>query len=248
MSELAKRIGRVQRREVTGGMGFAAPRREAPRAMLLAARVTNPAAARAALDAGADVVIFEGVTPDNAGALLAGLPKASAGASVPSFDEALAATLQEAGFDFVISPIETTASAAVDTEKMGQVVAVNGDVSDAALRSLGPLGFDALYLGGEPSAPTLAAQLELVRLSSFSSLPLAVNVEAGATVAQLRVLRDSGTAVAIAPAGASADDLKRLGEALVAVPPPRRPSRGGEIALVPTARPHDEDDEIEEPL
>jgi 2-methylisocitrate lyase-like PEP mutase family enzyme len=247
MSELAKRIGRVLRRESAGGMGFAAVRREPIRAMLLAARARDAASAKAAIEAGADVVLIDGIDPADAGAILAALPKGAAGVRVDRLDEATAAVLQAAGTDFVISPLATTASAAVDTERMGQVVAVTPDISDSALRSLAALGFDALFVEGEASAPTLAAQLELVRLASFSTLPLAINVEKTASVGQLRVLRDSGAAVAVAPADASAAELRRLIEALVAVPPPRRPARGGEIALVPMTAARHDDDEIDEP-
>ena len=248
MSELSKRIGRIQRREVTGGMGFAPARREEPRAMLLAARASDADSAKSAIEAGADVVLLEAVKPDGVAAIIGALPRSCVGVLVDQLREADAETLHGSSSDFVVSPLAATESAAVNTEKMGQVVAVTGEITDAALRSLGPLGFDALFVQGEAAAPTLADQLELVRLASFSGLPLALNVEPGASVAHLRVLRDSGGAIAIAPAGASTEDLKQLAETLVAVPAPRRGGRGGDMALVPAASaPAHDDDETEEP-
>jgi 2-methylisocitrate lyase-like PEP mutase family enzyme len=249
MSELSKRIGRVQRRETAGGLGFGALKREKPRATLLAVRATDAASAGAAISAGADVVLLEGGNASAAKAVLKEQAKACLGVLLKDLDEKTAGTLHDAGVDFVVSPLAATASAAVDTERMGQAVSVDFDVSDAVLRSLGPLGLDALYVDGEASAPTLAGQVELVRLASFSGLPLIANVEATASAAELRVLRDSGVAVVVAPAGTSASKLKDLIEALEAVPPPRRGMRGGEIAIVPSAaqRGHEEDDEVEEP-
>jgi len=247
MSELAKRIGRVQRREVTGGLGFGAGRREQPRAMLLAARAGDKAAAKAAVDAGADVVLLDGVAAGSVAAVLKDVGKACAGVAAKELDEKSAAAFREAGTDFVVSPLATTASAAVDTEKMGQVIALTGDVTDAVLRSLGPLGFDAIFVEGEATAPTLADQVELVRLSSFSGLPLAVNVRKDASVAELRVLRDSGAVLAVAPAGASQADLEQLAKTLTEVPAARRGAQGSAIALVPSVTAHADDDEIEEP-
>ena len=246
MSELAKRIGRAQRREVSGGMGFAAARREQPKAMVLAAMVTTTAEAQGALEAGADCVLVEAADAATAAVVIETLAKNAAGAALTTLDEAGASALHEAGCDFVVSTLEGTSSAAVDTERMGQLVAVSSEISDTTLRALNPLGFDALFVEGKPSAPTLAAQLDLVRLASLSSLPLAVNVATNATMAELRALRDSGAAVAVAPVGASAGEITALAEALRAVPAPRRQSRGADIALVPSAAAHAEEEDEHE--
>ena len=244
MSELAKRIGRAQRREVSGGMGFAAAKREQPKAMVLAAMVADEKGSKAALDAGADCVLVEADDAAAAAAVIGKLPKNAAGAALTTLDEAGASALHDAGCDFVVSTLEGTSSAAVDTDRMGQLVAVSSEISDTTLRTLNPLGFDALFVEGKPNAPTLAAQLELVRLASLSGLPLAVNVAANASMVELRALRDSGAVVAVAPSGATASEIASLAEALRAVPAPRRQSRGGDIALVPaTAAPAEHEDE-----
>ncbi len=242
MSELAKRIGRIQRREVSGGMGFGATRREQPRAMLLAVTVATSAEAKTAVASGADIAILTG---PGAAAAIKGLDKVCAGAQLDTLDEAAAAALRQAGCDFVISPLETTASAAVDTDAMGQVVAIADSISDATLRALGPLGLDALFVPTDHGTTTLAAQLELVRFASLSGLPLAVPIAPGAAVPQLRVLRDSGVAMVIAAAGANAEQIKALVDSLKAVPAPKKGSKGGDMAIVPSIaqRGGDEDDD-----
>ena len=234
MSDLGKRIGRVMRREISGGMGFGAARREQPRAMLLAVLVGDGKAAKAAIEAGADVAIIDGLDAGKAAAALKPLAKLCTGARLANLDEAGAKLLKDAGCDFVISALDTTDSAAMDTENMGQVIVTAPDISDTTLRALPPLGLDALYVDREPGSMTVARQLELVRLASFSSTPLMVQVTATASVSEMRVLRDSGAVAVVAPAGTTAEQLKALVEALKAVPAPKKGSKGGDMAIVPS--------------
>ena len=50
-------------------------------------------------------------------------------------------------------------------------------------------------------------------------------------------MRDSGALAVVAPAGASADALKTLGETLKAVPAPKKGKReGNDIAIVPASK------------
>lgn len=82
----------------------------------------------------------------------------------------------------------------------------------------------------------LANQLGLVRLATFASTPLLATVPAKASVAELRVLRDSGAGGVIAPENASAAELKTLVKALIAVPAPKKARRdGAEMAIVPSS-------------
>lgn len=234
MSELGKKIGKVLRRETSGGIGFGAVKREQPRAMLLAARAKDATAGKAAVEAGADLVLLEGLEVKAAAAALKSLEKVTTGVQLPALDEAGAAALKEAGCDFVISPLASTASAAVDTEAMGQVVALDGEISDTTLRALAPLGLDALFVAIRSTGTTLADQLELVRIASLSGAPLAVSIDPGAGVGELRVLRDAGAAIAVIPAGTPAVGIAGLVETLKAVPAPKKGARGGDIALVPS--------------
>jgi hypothetical protein len=235
MSELQKRIAKTQRREAAGGFGFGAAKREQPRAMLVAVLVKDADAAKAAAAAGADVVILAGHDAAGAAKAIKPLDKLCAGARLDSLDEAGAKALVDAGCDFVVSPLEKTASAAVDTEAMGQVVVASDDHTDTMLRALPPLGLDALYVDGATDATTLDKQLELVRLSSFSSNPLMVTVKPEATVGELRVLRDSGASVVVLAMGTTAAQVGQLVQTLKAVPAPKKAkSEGGPMAIVPS--------------
>ncbi len=247
MSELQKKISKAQKREAQGGLGFGNVRRELPRAMVLAARVATAQEAEAATAAGADCVIFSGLAAAAAAAAIKPLAKVCAGAQVAALDEGGAQALVAAGCDFVISPLDTTDAMAVDPEKLGHVLEAPADASDTLLRALAPFGLDALYVDGPHTSMTMAARLELVRLSSFSSSALMAPVGAGVAMNALRVLRDSGVGVVVAPAGATAAELTALSEALKAIPAPKRERHGGDIAMVPATRAAsgagDEDDE-----
>ena len=236
MSELQKKIARILRREGPA-IGFGARTREIPKAMLLAATATNESGARAAIEAGADAIVLRGESPSALTSAIHALSKdkITVGAWLTSLDEAGAEALAKAGCDFVISTLDGTTSAAVNPERMGQLLVVGVDgFDDTTLRSLGPLGLDGLFIDRQGGAMTLKDQLALVRLASFSSTQLVVTVEGGASVSDLRVLRDSGTAAVVAREGATAGQIKALIEALKAVPAPKKGKEGREIALVPS--------------
>jgi hypothetical protein len=249
MSQLQKRIQRLQRREGPA-IGFGRVTREQPRAMALIATATDAASVKAALDAEADAVVIEAGNAAEAARAMDGVAsdKLAIGALLPSLSEADAETLRKAKCDFVVSPLDTTDSAAVDTEKNGQVVMVSLEMEDNTLRVLGPLGFDGLFVKRSGGAMTLGQQLGLVRLASFASTGLIVTVEASAKAGELRVLRDSGALAVVAPAGTAANALKTLSDALKAVPAPKRGRReGADMAIVPSSAAaggeHDHDDD-----
>jgi len=248
MSQLQKRIQRLQRRE-GAAIGFARVTRENPRAVALIAAVRSGAEGTAAIEAGADAVIFEAGDASAAAAAMQGVAndKTAAGALLANLSAADADALNAAGCDFVISTLEGTDSAAVDTERMGQVVVASESMEDNTLRALGPLGLDGLYVARTSGAMTLAQQLGLVRMASFASTGLIVTVEPNASVGELRVLRDSGVVAVVAPAGTSADALKTLSDTLKAVPAPKKGKReGNDIAIVPaSSAAADEDDDHE---
>lgn len=250
MSQLQKRIQRLQRREGPA-IGFGRASREQPRAMALIATASDAAGARAALEADADAVIIEAGSAGDAARAMDGVAteKVAVGALLPSLSEAEVESLRKAKCDFVVSPLDTTDSAAVDGEKNGQVVMASLDMEDNTLRALGPLGFDGLFVKRTGGAMTLGQQLGLVRLATFASTGLIVTVDEKAGAGELRVLRDSGTLAVVAPAGTSADGLRALSDALKAVPAPKRNRReGADMAIVPAAaavgevHEHDDDD------
>jgi 2-keto-3-deoxy-6-phosphogluconate aldolase len=170
MSQLQKRIHKIQRREGPG-IGFGRVAREQPRAMALIATARNAAEAQAAIDAGADAVLLDAGGASAAAAAMKDIAseKLAVGAGLASLSEADAGALNDAHCDFVVSPLETTDSAAVDTEKMGQLVVATLDMDDNTLRALGPLGLDGLFVQRDPGPMTLAQQLGLVRLANCAS-------------------------------------------------------------------------------
>lgn len=249
MSEFQKRVARILRREGPA-IGFGARVRETPKAMLLAAVVQDEASARSAIEAGADAVIFRGASHAATIGAIKSLKadRLLAGAWLDSLDEATATSLAGAGCEFVVSTLDNTESTAVDSERMGQLLVADPGFDDTTLRSLGPLGLEGLVVEVPSGAMKLKDQLSLVRLATFSATQLVVVVDPAVTVADLRVLRDSGTAAVVARAGSTPAQVKALVEALMAVPPPKKGKEGREIALVPSVanvQHADEDDEDE---
>jgi len=239
MSQLQKTIAKLQRRDGPA-IGFGPVSREQPKAMALIARVRSSAEASAALEAGADAILFHFGDAATAARALEGFaaPKLAAGVLLDALSEADAETLRGAGCDFVVSPLETTDSGAVDNEKMGHVVIASESLEDNILRSLGPLGLDGLYVERPQGAMKLAGQLGLVRIASFAGTGIIATVDAGASVSDLRVLRDSGVVAVVAPASSSPADLAEIITRLKAVPPPRKSRRegAGDMALVPSLK------------
>ncbi|HEX6031356.1 MAG TPA: hypothetical protein VFY90_07980 [Tepidiformaceae bacterium] len=249
MSRLQKAISRIQRRESPRSIGFGVQAREQPRAMLLGVFADTGAAAKSALEVGADLVILKG--PSGKSAIdqvkaVAGNDHV-VGAWLDQVDDAAGTALAEAGCDFVVSTIEGTAATAIDVERMGQVLVASTQMEDTTLRALAPLGLDALVVEHGTGPMSLAAQIQMVRLASFASTPLIVTATPGTPVAELRVLRDSGTIAVVLPSGSKADDIKAMSERLRSIPP-RKPRReGGEMALVPSVTPAAHTEEVEEP-
>jgi len=245
LSQLQKKIASIGRRE--GAVGFGRANYDKPRAILLGLMAADAASLKAGFAAGADVVIVRAADAAAAAKMIAeaAVGKVPVGALVPSLDDAGADALHKAGCDFVISPLESTSSTAVDTERMGHVVALPESIEDTTLRALGPVGLDGLFIAKLDGALTLSSQLNLVRLASFASTSLLGSVRVDAPVAELRVLRDSGVAVVVAPEGTSAGALGTLAEALKAIPPRKR-GREGEMAIVPTSAAAASEEEDEE--
>jgi len=249
VSKLQKAIQRIQSGEGRR-LGFGITAAEKPRAMLLGATVRKASDVKAAVDAGVDFGLVQAARASEAAAIVKECPagKIPVGAWVTELDVAGAEQLAEADCDFVACTLEGTAAAAVDTERMGQVLAITGEIDDTRLRALGPLGLDGLFVKRPAGSMTLIQQTDLVRLASLAGTPLLVSSDAAATVADLRVLRDSGAAAVVALEGTSATELKALGDLLRNVPPKAKAQAGREMPLVPSvAAPHEhEDDEFPE--
>jgi hypothetical protein len=250
MSRLQKAIQRNQGGEGRQ-LGFSPVAQEKPRAMLLGATVRKAEDVKTALDAGVDFLLVQaGKATEAAGIVKAASGgKAPIGAWVSELDVEGAEKLAEAGCDFVACTLEGTAAAAVDSDRMGHVLAVTGDIDDTRLRTLGPLSLEGLFVKRPAGSMTLVQQTDLIRLASLAGAPLLVSSDAGATIADLRVLRDCGAAAVVAVEGTSAAKLKALGELLRTVPPKAKAQTGRDMPLVPSmgaSHEHEEDDEFPE--
>ena len=243
MTRLQQAISRIQRREGPR-LGFGAPTREQPRAMLAAALASSSGAVPALAAAGADVIILEAADAASYASAVSDIDSGDAvlGVVLARLDGDAAARLGDAGCDFAVSPLEETASVAIDPEGIGVVIRASANLSDATLRAVGPLGLDGIYLEVPAASLGLPEQLELVRLASLTSTPLVAAVGGVPGVADLRVLRDSGVAAVVLPAAASVEQLEELVTNLKAVPAPNRArrERSGEAALVPSVAPQAE--------
>ena len=249
MSKLQKMISRLGRHEGPG-IGFGLAAREQPRAMLLAVLATDAETAKAQLAAGADIAIACAADGAAVRGTIEGLAskETTVGAWVSAIDEAGAETLKAAGCDFVISTLDGTRAEAFDSDRLGQVLAVDGKMDDTTLRALAPLGIDGLFVERPAAAMTLGSQLELVRLATFSNSPLLVTIAPEAPAAELRVLRDSGVAVVVAPEATTPAQTGELVARLKAVPPKRARREGREVALVPAVvSTFVDEEEVEEP-
>lgn len=251
MSKLVKAIERLRRPEGRP-VGFVAAPRERPKAMLLGVLARDPAQFATAVEAGADLVIVHAADP-SAFVDLVGKHREEnvpIGVWLSRVDEAVASSLVAAGWDFVVSTLEGTQAGVIDPEKLGHVVALleTHEVPDAVLRSLGPLEVDAVLVRRSAGEFTLRHEAELVRLTTLSGAPLLVVVGNEPTPAEVRALRDCGSAAVILPEGSSSEQIA-AGQALLRSVGPRKRSRreGAEIALVPSlAALHLHEDEEEE--
>lgn len=241
MSQLQKVIERVQRGEGPR-IGFGTLTREKPRAMALGALCQDGDSAKAAIEAGADFVVFR--AQDTRGAVEAikatGEVKAPLGAWLSEVRADDADALAEAGADFVASPLEGTGAEAVDTERLGHILAVTNDLEEGLLRSLGPLGLDGMFVKRPDGEMTLQQQVEMTRLSALSGMSLLVSTPADISTGALRVLRDSGTVAVVAAEGAAPDDIKGLNERLRSIPVRRSRGRQGETPFIPSVRQEEE--------
>ena len=244
MTQLQKAIAKLQR-GTASGFGFTRVKRETPRTLLLAVEVNDAKAAKAAIEAGADFFIALGA---NAAATITGTAANDrAAARVDALDDATAAALTSAGAIFVACEPANAQASAIDTDALGFVAIVDAAIDEQTLRALAGLGLDGLATLTGATPETLADQLQLVRLAQLGGAPVLSPVKPGATMAQLRVLRDSGVALVVAGVDSSSADVAALVAAIKALPPRKKKGDGGDIAMVPSmgAR-HEEEHEHED--
>ncbi|MEZ4493555.1 MAG: hypothetical protein R3C29_09635 [Dehalococcoidia bacterium] len=249
MSKLKKAIERAGKRE-SSPMGFRRVEQEKRRAMLLGLVANDEKEASKAAKLGIDVVLVAVNDGGKAATAFAALGDLAAGAIVNELSNEDAVKLADAGADFIASPFGATAATAVDTNRSGHVISLDGEFDDATLRALATIGLDALLIDRGSGPLTLQAQAKLVRIAQLTATPLLLQVEPSIAVDELRVLRDSGGGGVILPAGTSASDIEAVSERLREVPDIRkRDSSSSNIAVLPSllGGGHEHDDDEDDP-
>jgi hypothetical protein len=242
MSKFRARIRDVG--HAPGGFGFAAlASQERPRHVLVVAAAASAAEARAALDAGADVVLVE-----DTGAL-----KAAAGGRQPVGIRLLDATgadvkaAHEAGADFFLFDDATTHASAIAVPDVGRVLRLGADQDEQRLRAVGAIDLDAVLVAADPGAITVRDQVALRRVASLVGSPLLIEASAPPDAGALEAWRDAGAPAVLVPAAQVAATV----EAAKQVPPARRRVGDRPVAILgapPSGRDHehehdDEDDD-----
>lgn len=238
MSKLQKAIERLRRPD-SRPVGFVATVHTRPKAMLLGVLARGPDQVRAAVEGGADLVIVHSSEPEPFAELVAAQRdgKVPLGIWLPHVDEPTANMLANAGWDFVVSTLDSTSAGAIDAERLGHVAVFldTETIPDAVFRALGPLEVDAVLVKRTAGEFTLRQEAELIRVTTLSGAPLMVVVGHEPTAAEVRALRDCGSAAIVLPEGATTEQVA-AGQALLKAVGPRKRSRreGAEIALVPS--------------
>jgi hypothetical protein len=228
MSKLADAIRRSQRVESTP-LGFGAAR-PAPKASMLVGFFGSASDAAKARDAEADFLLIDARNGGIDAARLRGLAgDLPLGAWTHAADSAAAKTLREAGLDFLIVDTDSPAAAMLDDD-LGYVLALPAQPDEIFLRSLEPLGLEALLLAEVSSPLTVAGQIDLSRSAALARRPMLYDLRDVASADDLLCLRAAGV-VGVMTGAAGLADLK----AAVAALPPRR-SRREERAVVALPR------------
>jgi hypothetical protein len=228
--------------------GFGAAQERRPEASMLAILQLDKDQAKKAADAShADAVILAGVEPAKAAAAIKPFADVPVGLRLTKADRAAVQAAREAGADFVLVDRETAGEALLE-EGIGLTLALEGEMSDVELRTLGSLPLDALAVP-PPSEPfTVASVTALRRLSLLAQTPLLMDVADDIEASRLQALRDSGVAGIILD-GKSAGKLKALAERIRSLPARgrRREERGEAIlpSLAGVASGDDDDDDYE---
>jgi len=244
MSKLRDRI-RDRTRQRPRALGFATgPARDSAQgaAVLVAVEVPDVDAARAAVEAGAGVLVFAGAR-DALGAVVEAAGSIPVGMRIDAATSADTEALAAAAADFLIFDAgQTTATALLERRLGGVLLAPNGS-SDDELRRFGPLDLDAVLVGAPSGELSVTGQLELRHLAEMVRAPLAILTERAVDASTLEVWRDAGAALVLLGVGA-AGETAALVEACRAVRPPRQREEDRVQPLLPTvAAAHDHDDE-----
>lgn len=237
---MIRRAGRVEMAPL--GFGVPSERRPAP-TMLCLVRLGRDQLKKADENTGADVVIVSDVEPEKLGDALKRLGNVPVGMRLDSARREAVTAARGAGADFVLLDERSSAEALAE-EKIGLVLRIGPDLSDAELRALASLPLDAVEVPPLEEPFSVRRALELRRLALLCQTPLLVEVAPDVTAARLQALRDAGAAGVVLD-GKHADRLAGLRESVLSLPARgrRREERGEALLPSLTAVPTGEEDE-----
>jgi hypothetical protein len=208
------------------GFGFAALSRQAkPRHILVVAEAADAAAAKAAVDAGADAIVFTGLATD------AGSVASTAGRPVAVWlldaDRASVQGAHDAGADFFVFDDGRAHASSMTVEEIGRVLVLGADHDEQRLKSIAAIDLDALLVTGDPTALTVRDLLALRRVAAYAGAPLLVASEQTPQTAALEAWRDAGAAAVLVRGGEAV--IREVVAAAEAVPAPRKRRSEGVI-------------------
>lgn len=235
MSKLAQKLKGVAE-SASPAMGFRpAAMATKPRGPLLVAVLARPdvKSAKAALDAGADVLLAKTADPR----LLAEIAGAAGGS--PLGIEALAAdkvdmsALKEAGCDFVVFSTAAAPAGWLRLEDMARVPRVTPSVEATALRGLDRIAIDAVLLDNNADDEFVSVQFVMTAhfLTAAVGKPVMAMLPAAASAEDIAALWDAGVDAMVAEAAAAR--LRELRKSIASLPPRSRKKGGKETALLP---------------
>jgi len=211
MSKFRTRIRDIGR--APGGMGFAAiARQERPRYMIVVAEAASADEANAALEAGADAVVFAGSVPGGFST------KVAIGVRIEDATRDEVTAARDAGADFFLFDDGRSHAAALAVEEIGSVLLLGADQDEQRLRSVSAIDLDAILVEAEADLITVREQLELRRVAAMTGAPILLKSNGRPDADILEAWRDAGAPAVLVPAADTAAVL----EAAKAVPAPRR--------------------------
>src|SRR3990170_4890674 len=243
MSKLADRIRQALRTN-SPPMGFAAASAPAAGPSLLVGAVFSALSsdrAREATSRRTDVCLFAIPEPKERDLeeTLKALGDTPAGLLPRQVEGASLDRLAQMGVDYIAFAPESAPAAALLHPTLGRVLVLEGELSDALLRTLEGLPLDAIYLRGWKGPLTVRGQMELQRIAGLSRKPLMVPVAPHVEKPELEALREAGV-VLVAVDGDRRENLEALPtlrEAIEGLPSRRRRRDERHEALLPPPRP-----------
>jgi len=250
VSKLADRIRRAGRVEPTP-LGFAAAAARPKAATLLClVRVNGNEANKAgeAATKGADAVIVQGA---DGGKLKDAAGKAGGeavlGAGLEKADRQKVVAAREAGADFVTLDAPSAMADALLEEKVGLVLALDGEADDTTLRLLGDFGLDAVIVPAPQAPLSMEGLIKLRRISALARTPMLTEVNSDADASLLQALRESGV-IGVIIDSSGIGRLEGLRERIAALPARGRRKEERAEAVIPAGvspagHDHEDDDD-----